>query len=268
MKRISSLLIALLALFLALPWTGCLDTNPSGKSTAVYGRVVDPSGAPIFGVTVGAVFSYFQRSGAPSPGAVIPGAGPVTLDPPYPDPADNPEGKGVSIRIHASADTTVRVEVWGTVGGSLSRVASVFSGPASGTRTLGWDGSDDIGQHLPNGLYRVRLYVPAGASEPAAEQALLINRPAAVLFAEEAVSAFTDADGHYVLDDLPVGEPFTLTSSSGAVVSAAVVENAVTIHFQDPDYQPYSDFVRIGPGEQVDKTTTLQPNVPAAPLTD
>jgi len=254
------ILISLVLVAVAALWTGCSeDTNPSGV-TIIYGSLIDQTGAPIYDVRVGMTLSIRRISQAPA--GVLPVA--AALSPPYPNPFIDPEGTDLSIPVAVATDTTGRVEIWGTVGGVASRMSTLLNGDiAAGERTVPWNGRDQYDRPLPNGLYSVRLYLPAGATSAVAEYAILINRSEALVAARDIYNAVSDPDGNYVLEDLPVGEQLTETNGSGTVLGQALVEDRVVIFFDDPDYQGGPEVVIIGPGEIVEVVTVLQALNPA-----
>ncbi len=251
----SRLILLLFVAAVAAFWTGCTEDIPSGVTT-IYGTVIDQTGAPIFDVRVGMTLSIRRVSQAPS--GVLRGAA-ASLGAPYPNPAVDPEGTDVSIPVAAGSDTTGRVEIWGPTGGVVSRIATIFTGaiPAGG-RTVPWNGRDQFDRPLPNGLYSVRLFLPAEATSSAGEYPVLISRTEALIAARDIYSAISDPDGNYVLDDLPVGERITETNAAGTVLGTGLVENRVVVFFDDPDYQGGPEVVIIGPGETVDVVTVLQ----------
>jgi hypothetical protein len=251
--RLSLALMAVLAA--SVLWAGCAQDIPSGVTT-IIGSVVDQSGAPIFGVPVGVYFSVRRVSGAP--GGIL-NAAAVNLAPPYPNPAIDPEGVDVTIPVSADTDTTGRVEIWGAVGGVASRIATIFNEPIpAGGKNVLWNGRDNVGQSLPNGLYFVRLILPAGGTSAVAEYPVLLNRTEGLVSGRDIYNALSDADGNYFLDDLPVGERITETSAGGAVLGQAAVENRVVVFFHDSDYLGGPEAVIIGPGETVEVVTVLR----------
>jgi hypothetical protein len=275
MNRYLKLLLA--AGLLAAPFgTGCSDlTSSSGKSTVIFGRVVDPSGTGIREIQVAVVYDWSSQKpevGPPGPVSLAPAptAG-VTLSPPYPNPALDLASRPVTIRVQTDRDTTAEVGIWLVGSGVPSELKQLLKGSLSGTRTWTWDGREDIGTLLPNGLYTVRVYVPPESDQPILERGILVNRAAPVVFVlaisdPEVLNAVTDTDGNYVIDDIPVGEPFTRTDNGGQVQGGALVSTGLALRFHDPDgyYADLSQSVFIGSGQQVDKTTVLQPVSPAS----
>ncbi len=257
--KVHRVIAAVAALAAAVLGSGCLNTGLSGQGTVILGQVTDLEGNPIPGVNLALVYDWNSVSRGPAP-AVPVAADPVTLDPPYPDPLINPSGIPLNIRVHATADTTARIEIWGMVSGAEQFLATVAAPVTlSGTGSWTWDGA---GGMFPNGLYQVRVVVPAGA--PRGKGAVLvapflINRPANSLDLGP-FNAFTAADGTYDIADIPIGEPFTHTDDRGAVLGPAVVAERVALLFRPgTGYQPLDLSFVIGVGEQVEKSTSLAP---------
>ncbi len=278
MNRYCKFLLAA-GLLAALFGGGCQGlTSSSGNTTAVFGRTVDPAGTGIREIQVAVVYEWVSRKpgsgppGLPSPapeGAAAPAAG-VTLDFPYPNPAYDLASRPVTIRVQTDRDTTAKIEIWSVLGGVPTTVRTLLNGSLSGVKALTWNGEDDIGEAMPNGYYTVRVYLPAGSQKAALEQGILVNRAGPVVFDlaftnPAVLNAVTDTDGNYFLEDLPVGEPFTRTDNAGAVQGGAQVNTRLTVRFHDPAhfYVDQSQSIFIGSGQQVDKTTVLQPVSPA-----
>lgn len=85
-------------------------------------------------------------------------AGPVTLAPPYPNPARGP----VTFAFTAPGPGAVAIEVFDALGRRV-REARVEV-PAAGPHTWLWDGRDAAGARAPAGVYRVRARGPAGGT--------------------------------------------------------------------------------------------------------
>lgn len=72
---------------------------------------------------------------------------PLQLDPSYP----NPFSERTTITYHLATPTSVRLYISDVQGRTVRSLASSSTEP--GTQTLEWDGRDDGGHLLPNGLY-------------------------------------------------------------------------------------------------------------------
>ncbi len=141
MNRYRKFLLAA-GLLIALIGTGCQGlTSSSGKSTAIFGRVVDPAETGIREIQVAVVFEWVNRkpeTGLPGPlsaapvEAAAPAAG-VTLDYPYPNPAYDLVSRPVTVRVQTDRDTTAKIEIWSVLGGVPTTVRTLLNGSLSGT---------------------------------------------------------------------------------------------------------------------------------------
>ncbi len=95
-------------------------------------------------------------AGVEAPGRIAAGV-PVRLAPPAP----NPSRGAVTLRVEAADDQPVILQVV-DLEGRVVRHAALAG--AAGARAWVWDGSDDRGQVVPPGAYRVRAIGPAGGT--------------------------------------------------------------------------------------------------------
>jgi len=265
--------IALAALSLLMILVGCEDTS-NFAITSIEGSVTDPTGFGLPGVRLGVLYQVVNQS-APGPpplgeAAMDPpgtAAQAITLGNPYPNPVAAPPNS-VRLPFSADRDTTVRLEIWTQIGGISTLVTSLYSGAVSaGANEAVWDGYAEYfqGGPVPNGMYTVRLTVPAvGEPNTRSEASLLINR---TLLDMKNLDPFTEGvgfnglsggDGSFLLSDIAAGQTFTLTNaSSQAPLGTGITRNLVTLAFSDPDFQDALREVPIGAGDVV----TLGPQV-------
>jgi hypothetical protein len=249
---------------------GCAQDVPPGHNASISGSVLDTQGQSLGEIQIGALFSY--RTAAPSGpiGLVAPAASGVRLRPPYPNPNAGQVGGAVTIIVECDVDTTGRLEIYAPVAGVPAVIATLKTGGFSaGLHTVTWDGVNRSLQvpvpYVPNGLYEVRMTVPenppAGSSPLVLAHNLLINRPQGLIFSE-AYNYQTAPDGFFLLEDLGIGEPFTLTSSAGATLGERVVSDAVTVYFRDPrlEYRDAQRAVTLGPRDQVSLDVMMESN--------
>lgn len=258
------LLVLLGLLFLS----GCGEEGTSPATATVTGNVVDPSGNAIVQVRVGILyFPAFPSSSPVSGASPQPTQEPVRLGGPYPNPTRTPAGEELTIRLNASADTTARIEIWTTFGGVPGSVRRLFSGAVSRDTTLTWDGRDDFDLLVPNGLYQVRLTVPANppqGTDPWIEEVpVLLNRSPLEMesldpFVEgQGFNSLTDAEGRFTITDLAVGEGFPAAAVNGASLGQASVRSVVDVVFRDPDHAARDVETVVGPGDVVELNNVL-----------
>lgn len=246
---------------------GCAEDTVIGGETAISGRVVDPGGTGIPGVGVGVEYtSVAVASGSLLPGAAS--AAGVALLSPYPNPATGAvEGDEIRIPIQVSTDTTLDVSILSPSSGVYRFEREIFSGLVTRDTTFRWNGRGGDGL-LPNGLYRVRLTVPAdppaGVTPTVIEAPVLINRSPALLEALLGFNANSDPGGGYLIGDLAVGQRIQATNAQGTSLGTQRIVEPVYLIFRSPDYQPEETQVFIAPGDFVTVTTTLTPIFPAA----
>jgi len=233
-----------LALLAAL--AGCEDDGPTGNGTTISGNVVDPDRIGIYDVHVAVVYFEDLLSGAVAPVA----ADEPALLAPYPNPTFGLDGSVVNLQMTTPVDTTAKLEIWSDVFGPYSRIRGIHDGPvAAGTTSWTWDHTDAAGDPLPNGMYRARLTVPAsGDSVSVQERGILLTRPAASISRRPEYNAFTDPEGRFSLENLPIGGTFTLTNSGGQVLGTGIVRNRVDLVFREPDYRERILPVTTAPG--------------------
>ena len=244
---------------------GCAeDTIPSG-TTAISGRVLNTSGDPIDGA--GIVVEYATIAAGAAPAFPQTADGQIVLRAPY----SNPTTTGaVAIPIHVAHDSTMRVEILATIEGGTQIVDTPVAGRLVTQDTVvTWDGLDRTGvfpsTFAPNGMYRVRVTVPASGSETVKlEMPVLINQPATFNTSQETFNAQAFG-GDYQITDIPVDEYYTGTQSNGTVRGRERVSETLFLTVSAPNYSTQQVPVTITPGDVVSITTTLTP-IPSAAL--
>jgi hypothetical protein len=254
---------------------GCSDLGPSGKGTSVTGQLVDANSDGISDVYVGVLYYPQVVAAAPAPPASprssSPQAAAVRLLPPYPNPAETALNLGdVKIPVEVDADTTLTLEIVETHFGVTGTVATLHDGPLTQNTTFAWDGRGLSGDHVPNGLYQVRLTLPgSGGGEPTEiEEALLVNRPDPTMSVAGAgaYNAVSGIDGRFTVDDMPIGALIHSTDVGNKALGTARIRSQVLLYLR-----PIADFVNrdypvaIGPGDQVEVTIQLSAFAPSPP---
>lgn len=249
---------------------GCAQDVPPGHNASISGSVLDTQGQSLGEIQVGALFSYRTVAAGGPIGLVASAASSVRLRPPYPNPNATAVDGAVTIVVECDVDTTGRLEIYAPLAGVSAVIATLKTGHFSaGTTTVTWDGVNRALQipvpYVPNGLYEVRMTVPenppSGSTPLVLTQNLLINRPQGLMFSE-AYNYQTAPDGYFLLEDLGIGEPFTLTSSTGATLGERQVSDAVTVYFRDPhlEYRDTQRSVSLGARDQVSLDVILESN--------
>ena len=176
-----------------------------------------------------------------------------------------------TVRLRVEEATTGRVEIWGSLDGLFTRLNVIANREfPAGTHHLFWDGRDGAsGERLPNGLYTLRVTLPAnppeGTEPTVLEAPWLLNRGVVDAVALEAFNTYTDGDGFYVIYDVAVGERFTRTNAEGVVQGTGILRNRVRLFADDRDFQHYESNVDIASTEVVIVDVSLVPQIALGP---
>jgi hypothetical protein len=196
----------------ALVWLGgCSDsTEPSGTDSDLRGQVVDALGQPVAGATV--VLQY-------------------EVDPPVGGAFDKPQ---TGLRFELPEDGLATLWVSSFCDDDTVRMVVDGELPA-GQHMFVWDGKDDEGLTMPDGVYHFHLVTASGASQ---QPFLLLylgydNLPEDAVLAPLAV---TDARGGFALSQacLPLGFVFDTLDEVGQVIGQATVTRSVRVWAYDP----------------------------------
>lgn len=140
--------------------SGGLVTLDLGGQTAdvAYDLVLDPQGRALLAGTAEGLIGLARLTAGATSGAPEPGAGGATLrlGPPMP----NPLRRGTRLALELSAPGRVTVSIL-DVSGRLVRHL-VDAEWAAGSHALAWDGADDRGRAVANGVYFLALATPEG----------------------------------------------------------------------------------------------------------
>jgi hypothetical protein len=262
------------ALLAAFFWGGCSEDDLIGNNTTVFGQVIDPAQSPISMIEIAVVYEVQFASPSPSPGNSLGFRSTLTplatsLGNPYPNPMNQDLAAGqLRIPVSTDVDTTLRVEVLGIFGGTLSTVANVYSGRLASDTTFVWNGRGDAFNNLvANGLYVVRLTMPSSGGTTQ-DVSVLINRSSNTLAnLQEGFNALSDGNGEYVIEDIAVESRFPATSAGGGSLGTGVVGNRISLFFWDPanSYLPRLVSETLLTGETLEKVTELTPTGVPAP---
>ncbi len=140
--------------------------------------------------------------------------------------------------IHYELPTAADVSVWvsGFCKGDTVRSLVQGSSPG-GMHEVVWDGLDDSGRLLPDGVYWVEVRTPTGqATSPAA--LLHVGYPGLTADTDVAALARSDDRGHFRLgqDCLPLGFAFTGTDELGEPTGTATITRRVRVWASHPDH--------------------------------
>lgn len=134
-------------------WAYPIEPSIEYLGSGVFGTVFS-SWSPVSGA------AYFDRSdwtgvggGPPSPLA----GGGLRLGPNRPNPFD----RGTTISYQLPAPGKVRLCVYNTAGQLVRRLADGYQ--VAGAHAVGWDGRDDSGRRVANGVYLCRLETASGS---------------------------------------------------------------------------------------------------------
>jgi hypothetical protein len=241
---------------------GCAeDTIPSGN-TAISGRVLSTNGDPVEGA--GIVVEYSTISAGAAAAFPQTADGKIVLKAPYANPTTTGT---VSIPLQVAADTTMRVEILATINGGTQTVELLKNGRVTQDTTLTWAGFDpgSLFNHTPslyapNGMYRVRVTIPAsGSGAIQLEMPVLVNQPSTFNTSQETFNEQSSFGGDYAITDIPVGEYYTGTQANGTVRGRERVSETLTLTISANNYATEQVPVTITPGDVVSITTTLTP---------
>ena len=239
---------------------GCAeDTIPSGN-TAISGRVLNTNGDPI---DAGIVVEYQTVSAGAAPAFPQTADGKVVLKAPYANPTTT---GNVAIPIQVASDTTMRVEILTMINGGLQAVDTPVPGRLVTQDTVvTWDGVDRAGvfptTFVPNGMYTVRVTIPASGSETVKlEMPVLVNQPATFNTSQQTFNAQAFG-GDYQITDIPVGEYYTGTQATGTIRGRERIAETLFLTISAQNYATQEVPVTITPGDVVTITTTLTPTV-------
>ncbi len=201
----------------------CSDTtDPEPISSDLRGKVVDAQGQPREGATV--VLQY-------------------EVDPPLENLYDKPE-----TGIRMDLPPTGPVTLWVSSFCDGDTVRMILDGDSSGQDQIIWDGKDDAGRTMPDGVYRFHLVTTEGESHtPFLLLRLGYQLPEAATLAPLAV---TDAQGRFALSQtcLPFGFAQDAVGEAGEFITTYTVTRRVRVW----TYDPQSGILDIGPMATVD----------------
>jgi uncharacterized delta-60 repeat protein len=150
--------------------SGGLVTLDLGGQTAdvAYDMVLDPQGRALLAGTSEGLIGLARLTAGATSAAPEPGAGGATLQlgPPMP----NPLRRSTRLALELSAPGRVTVSIL-DVSGRLVRHL-VDAELAAGSHALAWDGADDQGRAVANGVYFLAMVTPQGR----AAQRLVVAR--------------------------------------------------------------------------------------------
>jgi hypothetical protein len=207
-------------------------TKPERIDNDLRGQVVDSLGQPVAGATVVLQYAVDLPVGSTfdKPRTTIqfgiPEQGPVTL----------------WISSYCDGDT-VRMLLAGEL--------------PPGQHEVLWDGQDDAGRTMPDGVYRYHLLTATGRND----QAIVLLYPGYQLpeAASFAPLAVTDANGRFALSQacLPFGFSFDAVNEIGEILGTATVTRSVRVWA----YDPRSGALAGSPEVVVDATTGAEVTV-------
>jgi hypothetical protein len=222
-------LLACAVSILALATGGCDDDRLGPTLAVLEGRVVTFQGMPVEGAAIDLV--YFDSPPSPvSPEARLYGREP--REAPIPRTAidgnrPNPFDETTTLSFGLSDSAAVLLEV---LDSDDTRVRTLVDETRSlGVYTLSWDGLDDLGRPVPNGLYLARLRV--GTPDTlVGEIRMFRQRRDPALFCE-APRETTDAIGGFEIDaaDLPVNQGILFRDEVGDSLGLYGVPTRVSV---------------------------------------
>lgn len=196
-----------------VPLAGCGDgpSAPPAQTPTLSGVVRDAGGAAVENVSVALVYEL--------------------------DGFDLPKAAGVRDAM-AQPSTTIRYELpepsevravildWA---GTVVRVLVAESLPP-GSHNVIWDGRDDAGRQVGNGMYVFVLYLDGSETESLRRNLLLHRRDLMQLV--EAPNAVTDADGRFELPMalVPVGVEVDVADAGGEPLGTYPISRDVAVH--------------------------------------
>ena len=209
---------------MAIAWLGaCSDsTDPEPVDSDLRGQVVDVQGQPVAGAKV--VLQY-------------------QVDPPLDGLYDKP-----ATAIRMDLPPTGPVTLWISSFCDTDTVRMILDGESSGQSQILWDGKDDAGRTMPDGVYRFNLVTTAGESHgPFLLLHLGYQLPEAATLAPLAV---TDARGRFTLSQacLPLGFVMDVVNEVGEITGIMTITRNVRVW----TYDPQSSILDTGPLVTID----------------
>lgn len=211
--------------------SGCESEDPTLIETpeppALRGRVLDAAGEPAPGVKINLIYGLAGWPGSAAPRPVAPPPQPVdTLRQNYPNPF-NP----VTVIPFSLADAQpISLMVLGAAGDTLRTLEHGYL-PA-GEHTREWDGRDEGGALLPNGLYRLRLTFHADVDGPSMEIGGVFPLSSDPEILAQSALAESDAGGGFAIpmSGLPVGEFIPVFDAVGEIQGVFSVLPEIQVH--------------------------------------
>lgn len=205
--RLGMILVAMTA----VAWLGaCSDsTDPDPVDSSLRGTVVDALGQPVAGATV--VLQY-------------------AVDPPIGSPFDKP---ATQIRLELPESGPVTLWISSYCDGDTVRMLVDGEMPP-GQHMIAWDGRDDAGRTLPDGVYRLHLVTVEGQTDSALAMMYFgYQLPEAATLVPLAV---TDAHGRFALSQgcLPFGFRQDAVDEQGNITGTFTVTRTVRVWAYDP----------------------------------
>src|SRR5262245_21536920 len=197
---------------LAAAISGCDDDEQ--EPAVLVGRVLDASDQPIPGARVGIVYRLTgpALAGAHEP-VPIPGPRATKLYPSAPNPFEH----RTSIRFDLAHDCQAQLRIFEFQGRPVRDLIQASASPA-GAHIAVWDGTDDSGGSMPNGLYVVRLTVVSPDSSAGEwKTRILENDPDPNRLLQSFV-AVTGADGRFriAFPQIPIREQIDAIDVEGS----------------------------------------------------
>src|SRR5262245_24868285 len=160
----------------------------------------------------------------------------------------------MAVPIQVGADSTMRVDILATINGGTQIVDTPIPGRLVTQDTVvTWDGIDRTGAFpstfVPNGLYRVRVTIPAsGPATIKLEVPVLVNQPATINTSQQTFNAQVFG-GDYQITDIPVDEYYNGADAGGTVRGRERISETLFLTISAENYATQEVPVTITPGD-------------------
>lgn len=208
----------LLTLFIAASYTLACNGNtmePDDLPLAIHGKIKDENGNSVVDVGVHLMFSYREIGASvalfqsrPNSRVIFASQGQYSLEPNYP----NPFSTVTRIRYQLAKESQVNLSIHDMSGNLIKQL--VYENQAAGVHVAVWNGINDAGDNVTNGLYTYRLQAVGVGLGFDAEKTMLFGEsdPQYISLRNSIPLVSSDEDGEFRLSfsRIPFGETFTI----------------------------------------------------------
>lgn len=238
-------------------------TGPDGRTPGIYGVVKDVDGNSLQGVGIHVMFSLEDQTALdPSTDDISQYGAAAEMPPPpsefqlyqnFPNPF-NPE---TTIEFDVPAAVHVSLVIRDIMNREVKKL--IDSEMEAGAYVMNWDGTNQSGQYVGNGLYAYQM-IAEGFSD---EKVLCLNMldPEQMRGLESIPMVSTDHEGEFILEysSVPFGATIVHTDERGTELGELVI-SSVSVALIKEGYQSLVRSLPSDTGKAVDVSYTLTVN--------